>query len=37
MTTVQMTERLTAVVELDDAAAVDGEVARAFAAAAERG
>ncbi|KPF82442.1 hypothetical protein IP78_03795 [Brevundimonas sp. AAP58] len=30
-------ERLTAVVELDDAAAVDGEIARAFAAAAERG
>lgn len=30
-------ERLTAVVELDDPAAVDGEVARAFAAAAERG
>ncbi len=30
-------ERLTAVVELDDAAVVDGEIARAFAAAAERG
>lgn len=30
-------ERLTAVVELDDAAAVDGEIARAFVAAAERG
>ncbi len=30
-------ERLTAVVELDDAAAVDGEIARVFAVAAERG
>jgi hypothetical protein len=30
-------ERLTAVVELDDAAAVDGEIARMFRAAAERG
>ncbi|WP_396592893.1 DUF4287 domain-containing protein [Brevundimonas sp. R86498] len=30
-------ERLSAVVELDDAAAVDGEIARLFAAAAERG
>lgn len=30
-------ERLTAVVELDDAAAVDGEIARVFGAAAERG
>jgi hypothetical protein len=30
-------ERQTALVELDDAAAVDGEIARAFAAAAERG
>ena len=30
-------ERLTAVVELDDAATVDGEIARLFAAAAERG
>ncbi|MEQ7155919.1 DUF4287 domain-containing protein [Brevundimonas aurifodinae] len=30
-------ERLTAVVELDAAAAVDGEIARVFAAAAERG
>lgn len=30
-------ERLTAVVELDDAAAVDGEIARFFAAAAQRG
>jgi len=30
-------ERLTAVVELDDAAAVDWEIARAFGAAAERG
>lgn len=30
-------ERLTAVVELDDAVAVDAEITRAFAAAAERG
>lgn len=30
-------ERLSAVVELDDVAAVDGEIARLFAAAAERG
>jgi hypothetical protein len=30
-------ERLTAVVELDDAAALDGEIARVFAVAAERG
>ncbi len=30
-------ERLSAVVELDDAGAVDGEIARLFAAAAERG
>jgi hypothetical protein len=37
MTGAALTERLTAVVELENATAVDGDIVRLFAAAADRG